>query len=395
VGSSTSDSTTPSQRFFCPCPRGLEGALQRELAGLGAAALAAFDGGVGFAGDLALCYRVNLESRIASRVLWQILRAPYRSEDDVYRAASGLDWRDWFGPELSIRVNVSAVGSPLRSLDFITLRIKDAVCDKFRSQTGRRPSVDTADPDVRVHAFFDERSFTLYLDTSGEPLFKRALRKTAGEAPLRENLAAGILQLSGWAAGTPLVDPMCGSATLLMEAAEIALRRPAGARRSFGFEKLAGFDGSLWQRIRAEAQRAEQPVRALDIFGSDLYGAQLQLARRNLAAAGLEDAVHLKQANVLELSPPAASGVLVANPPYGVRLGEQQDLAEFYPKLGDALKQRFAGWRACIFTADLRLPKLIGLKPARRIPLYNGALECRLYVFELVAGSLRRQRTEV
>jgi putative N6-adenine-specific DNA methylase len=349
---------------------------------------------VGFSGDLALCYRVNLESRIASRVLWQVLRAPYRSEDDVYRATNGLDWRDWFEPELSIRVNVSAVGSPLRSLDFITLRIKDAVCDKFRAQTGQRPSVDTADPDVRIHAFFDERNFTLYLDTSGEPLFKRGLRKTAGEAPLRENLAAGILQLSGWEPGTPLLDPMCGGATLLMEAAEIALGRPAGARRGFGFEKLAGFDASLWQRVRADAHQAEQPVRALEIFGSDLYGSQLQLARQNLAATGLEEAVRLKQANVLELSPPAASGVLVANPPYGVRLGEQQDLAEFYPKLGDALKQRFAGWRACIFTADLRLPKLIGLKPARRIPLYNGALECRLYVFELVAGTMRRVRSE-
>jgi 23S rRNA (guanine2445-N2)-methyltransferase len=389
VSSSTSDSTSAPQRFFCPCPRGLEEALRGELAELGASAIEPFDGGVAFSGDLALCYRVNLESRIASRVLWQILRGSYRSEDDVYRAANGISWRDWFGPELSIRVNVSAVGSPLRSLDFITLRIKDAVCDKFRSQTGQRPSVDTADPDVRIHAFFDERSFTLYLDTSGEPLFKRGLRKTAGEAPLRENLAAGILALSGWEPGVPLLDPMCGSATLLMEAAGITLRRSAGARRSFGFEKLAGFDASLWHRLRAHAQQAAQPVRALEIFGSDLYGAQLQLARQNLAAAGLEDAVRLKQANVLELSPATASGVLVANPPYGVRLGEQEDLAVFYPKLGDALKQRFAGWRACIFTADLRLPKLIGLKPARRIPLYNGALECRLYVFELVAGSAR------
>jgi putative N6-adenine-specific DNA methylase len=367
--------------------------LQRELGGLGAAGLEAAEGGVGFSGDLALCYRVNLQSRLASPVLWRLLRVPYRNEEDVYRAANGLNWRDWFGPELSIRVNVSAVGSPLRSLDFITLRIKDAVCDKLRSQTGRRPSVDTAAPDVRIHAFFDERSFTLYLDTSGEPLFKRGLRKAAGEAPLRENLAAGILQLSGWEPGTPVLDPMCGGATLLMEAAEIALRRAAGARRNFGFEKLGGFDASLWQRIRADAAQAEQPVHPLEIFGSDLYGAQLDLARHNLAAAGLDGAVRLKQANVLELSPAAGGGVLVTNPPYGVRLGEEQELAEFYPKLGDALKQRFAGWRACIFTADLRLPKLIGLKPARRIPLYNGALECRLYVFELVPGSLRRVRS--
>ncbi len=296
-------SPTAPQRFFCPCPRGLEAVLQSELAQLGAAALEPVDGGVGFSGDLSLCYRVNLESRIASRVLWQVLHAPYRSEEDVYRAASGLDWRRWFAPERSIRVNVSAVGSPLRSLDFITLRIKDAVCDKLRSQTGRRPSVDTADPDVRIHAFFAERDFTLYLDTSGEPLFKRGLRKASGEAPLRENLAAGILHLSGWQPGTPLLDPMCGGATLLMEAAEMALQRAAGAKRNFGFEKLAGFDGALWERIRADAQQAEQPVRALELFGSDLYGSQLDLARSNLRAAGLEEAVRLKQANVLELSP--------------------------------------------------------------------------------------------
>jgi len=384
------NNSTAPQRFFCPCPRGLEAVLHSELARLGAETLEPVDGGVGFSGPFSLCYRVNLESRIASRVLWQILHAPYRSEEDVYRAATGLDWRRWFAPERSIRVNVSAVGSPLRSLDFITLRIKDAVCDKFRAQTGRRPSVDTADPDVRIHAFFDERSVTLYLDTSGEPLFKRGLRKASAEAPLRENLAAGILHLSGWQPGTPLLDPMCGGGTLLLEAAEIALQRPAGARRSFGFEKLAGFDSVLWEHIRAEAQRAEQPLRALELFGSDLYGSELDLARSNLRAAGLEQAVRLKQANVLELSPGGAPGVLVTNPPYGVRLGEQEDLAAFYPKLGDALKQRFAAWRACIFTADLRLPKLIGLKPARRIPLYNGALECRLYIFELVSGSMRR-----
>jgi putative N6-adenine-specific DNA methylase len=378
------------QHFFCPCPRGLEQGLVQELSALGAAALEPVDGGVAFSGDLALCYRVNLESRIASRVLWQVIQMPYRSEDDVYRAASSLNWSQWFSAALTIRVNVSAVGSPLRSLDFITLRIKDAVCDKFRAQTGKRPSVDTAAPDVRIHAFFDQHTFTLYLDTSGEPLFRRGLRKTAGDAPLRENLAAGILRLSGWAPGTPLLDPMCGSATFLMEAAEIALRRAPGARRRFGFEKLANFDAPLWQRIRDDAQRAELSPQALPIFGSDLYGSQLQLARHNLAAAGLQDAVQLKQANVLEVSAPAPGGILVTNPPYGVRLGEQQDLEAFYPKLGDTLKQRFAGWQAAIFTADLRLPKLIGLKPARRIPLYNGALECRLYIFGLVAGSLRR-----
>jgi putative N6-adenine-specific DNA methylase len=383
-----------SEQFFCPCPRGLEGVLEDELRALGATDIRRTEGGAAFRGDVALCYRVNLHSRIASRVLWRVLHAPYRDEDDVYRAVHALAWADRFEPDLTIRVNVSAVGSPLRSLDFITLRIKDAVCDKFRAQCGRRPSVDTAQPDVRIHAFFEARTFTVYLDTSGEPLFKRGVRRAAGEAPLRENLAAGILRLSGWEPGTVLLDPMCGSGTFLSEAAQMALRRAPGAGRSFAFERLHGFDAQLWRRVRAQARQAERAVEALAIFGSDLHGGALEQARKNLAAAGLESAIHLKQANVLELSPPAPSGVLVANPPYGVRLGEQRELAGFYPKLGDVLKQRFAGWRACIFTADLRLPKLIGLKPSRRIPLYNGPLECRLYVFELVAGSLRRKAGE-
>jgi putative N6-adenine-specific DNA methylase len=381
-----------SEQFFCPCPRGLEGVLEDELRALGAAEIRRTDGGAAFRGDVALCYRVNLHSRIASRVLWRVLHAPYRDEDDVYRTVNALSWPDRFEPDLTIRVNVSAVGSPLRSLDFITLRIKDAVCDKFRVRCGRRPSVDTVQPDVRIHAFFEERTLTIYLDTSGEPLFKRGMRRAAGEAPLRENLAAGILRLSGWEPGAVLLDPMCGSGTFLSEAAQMALRRAPGAGRSFAFARLNGFDAQLWRHVCAQARQVERPIEALAIFGSDLRGSALKHARENLAAAGLESSVHLKQANVLELSPPAPGGVLVTNPPYGVRLGEQRELAEFYPKLGDALKQRFAGWRACIFTADMRLPGLIGLKPSRRIPLYNGALECRLYVFELVAGSLRRPK---
>ena len=378
------------QDYFCPCPRGLEEVLGAELVSLGATSLMHVDGGVAFRGDLALCYRVNLGSRIASRVLWQVLRLPYRDEEEVYRLTSRLDWPAMFNVDCTIRVNVSAIGSPLRSLEFVTLRIKDAVCDTFRARVGMRPNVDTTAPAVRIHAFFDAREFTLYLDTSGEPLFKRGLRKTAGAAPLRENLAAGILRLSDWRPGVALLDPMCGSGTLLLEAAEMALGRAPGARRGFAFERLLSFDAALWERVREDARRAELPVAGLEIFGSDLYGASLKLARENLVAAGLDGVVQLKQANMLELSPPEATGVLVTNPPYGVRLGEQQALADLYPKLGDVLKQRFAGWRACIFTADLRLPKLIGLKPSRRIPLYNGALECRLYVFELVAGSLRR-----
>jgi putative N6-adenine-specific DNA methylase len=335
---------------------------------------------------------VNLQSRIASRVLWAIGDGRYRDEEDIYRGVYGLDWQRLFNPRLTVRVNVAAVASPLRSLEFITLRIKDAACDKFRAQTGSRPSVDTAQPDVRIHAFLDAERFTIYLDTSGEPLFKRGSRQIAGEAPLRENLAAGILKLAGWMPGTPLLDPMCGSGTLLIEAAQIARGIPPGYKRGFAFEKLSSFDAEKWARIRDEAETRIRNDAGAPIFGSDLFGDALKHARENLAVSGLADSVNLKQANVLEISAPAAEGVLVTNPPYGVRLGEQEKLAAFYPQLGNVLKKKFAGWRAYLFTADLRLPKLIGLSPSKRTPLYNGPLECRLYEFRMVAGAMRREK---
>jgi putative N6-adenine-specific DNA methylase len=368
--------------------------LTQELVTLGATDTWATEGGVGFRGDLRLCYRVNLHTRLASRVLVKLASARYRNEDDVYRSALTVPWHEYFDANCTIRVNVAATASPLRSLDFITLRIKDAVCDRFRSQTGVRPSVDTAKPDVRIHAFLEPERVTLYLDTSGEALFKRGYRQRAGEAPLRENLAAGILMLAGWAPGMPLLDPMCGSGTFLLEAAEMSLGWAAGRRRSFGFEKLRDFDRPLWLALRQEAAQAAEPVTQLRIWGADVSIAALEHARANLAAAGFGEAVRLKQVNILDSTAPAENGLLVTNPPYGVRIGEDEALAALYPKLGDVLKQRFAGWRACILTADLRLPKLIGLKPSRRIPLYNGAIECRLYVFELVAGSMRRARPE-
>ncbi len=376
--------------FFAPCPRGLEPVLAAELLGFGAQEVKPVDAGVGFVGDWRVCYRANLESRSASRVLWRLGEWDYQREQDIYQRAATLPWRELFDPHQTIRVNVSAIGSPLRSLDFITLRIKDAVCDRFRSDTGVRPSVDTTEPDVRIHAFFEPARFAIYLDTSGEALFKRGWRQTQGEAPLRENLAAGILTLAGWRPGVPLLDPMCGSGTLLVEAAMMALCMPPGGSRSFGLQRLRSFDAQLWESVRAQARSQQASAQVLPIFGADLYGEQLKLARTNLTAVGLQEAVSLKQANVLELPAPTKVGMIVTNPPYGVRVGDQQELAALYPKLGDALKAKYAGWSAWIFTGDLRLPKLIGLKPARRIPLYNGALECRLYGFELVAGSMRR-----
>ena len=382
------------ERFFATCPRGLELILAGELRLLGAEKVHAVGGGVQFGGDFFLCYLVNLESRIASRVLWQVSTDRYRDEGDIYRGAYALPWIDWFDAARTIRVDVSATKSPLTSLNFVTLKVKDAVCDKIRRLTGRRPSVDTRQPDISIQGHLTDRDFSLYLDTTGEPLFKRGKRMAAGEAPLRENLAAGILRLAGWEPGMPLLDPMCGSGTILLEAALIALEIAPGLGRHFAFDKFRNFDGRRWRELLQRSQARQRPKTPLAIYGSDLSGDALKAARANLAACGLENLVSLKQANVLEIAAPANEGIIVTNPPYGVRLGEQRELAEFYPKLGDALKKNFAGWRAYILSADMRLPKLIRLAASKRTPLFNGALECRLFEYKVVAGGLRKKKPE-
>ena len=379
------------EKFFAPCPRGLETVLAEELRGLNALEMRTANGGVLFSGDFRLCCTVNLQSRIASRVLWQVAHDIYRTEEDVYRVASEMPWETWFDPTLTIRVKVDAIRCPLNSLDFVTLRIKDAVCDRFRAHSGKRPDVDTSAPDIRIHAFLDAHNVTIYLDTTGEPLFKRSMRRQSGDAPLRENLAAGILRLSGWSPGIPLLDPMCGSGTLLVEAASTALDIAPGAERHFAFEKLKNFDAHSWKQLSVPIIKRRKPNAALPIYGSDLYGNALAITRANLASSGLEGTVQLKQANILEISAPAAQGIMVTNPPYGERMGEKEVLAEFYPQLGDALKKKFAGWICYIFTSDMRLPKLIGLNASRRTPLYNGALECRLFEYKIVAGSMRKK----
>ncbi len=382
------------ERFFATCPRGLEVILAGELRLFDAEKVHAVGGGVQFSGDFFLCYRANLESRVASRILWQVAAGRYRDEEDIYRSTYALPWTDWFDAARTIRVDVSATKSPLTSLNFVTLKIKDALCDKILRLIGRRPSVDTHQPDIPIQAHLTDRDFTLYLDTTGEPLFKRGKRIAAGEAPLRENLAAGILRLAGWEPGIPLLDPMCGSGTFLLEAALMALDIAPGIGRHFAFEKFKNFDGRRWRELLQRSQARQRPKTPLAIHGSELSGAALKAARANLAAGGLEKLVSLKQANVLEIAAPANEGIIVTNPPYGVRLGEQQELAEFYPKLGDALKKNFAGWRAYILSADLRLPKLIRLAASKRTPLFNGALECRLFEYKMVAGEMRKKKVE-
>jgi putative N6-adenine-specific DNA methylase len=377
-------------QFFAPCPRGLAPALAEELAALGAKDPKAADAGVAFGGEFDLVYGTNLHSRIASRILWRVAQFPYKTEDEVYEGAKAVRWRELFNWDRTFKIDTNAHKSPVKSLDFITLRVKDAVADHFREALGRRPNVDARDPDLRIHVFLDATTCTLYLDTSGESLFKRGRRDFVGEAPLKKNLAAGILRLAGWKPGIALLDPMCGAGTFLTEAAEMTLGRAAGRERDFAFAKLARFDEAAWARAREAARSQEKDPRELPIWGSDLYGRSLDNARRNLEDAGLAESVQLKQVNLLELRPPARTGMIVTNPPYGVRLGEKEELAEFYPQLGDALKQRFPDWTAFIFSGDPDLGKLIRLKPSRKTVLFNGALECRLYEYRMVAGGNRK-----
>jgi len=376
--------------FFAPCPRGLAPALAEELGALGAQRAQAAEAGVSFTGPFDLVYAANLHSRIASRILWQVAQFPYANENDVYERGKEVPWQEYFTAERTFKVETNAHRSPVKSLDFVTLRVKDAIADHFRGALGRRPSVSPRDPDVRVHAFLDAKTCTLYVDTSGEPLFKRGRRDFTGEAPLKKNLAAGILRIAGWHPGIALLDPMCGAGTFLSEAADISLGRAPGRSRAFGFQNLARYNASTWERLLAKAQRDEKPVAPLPIYGSDLYGRTVDHARMNLRDAGLEGAVTLKQVNLLELSAPAPTGMLVTNPPYGVRLGEKEDLAQFYPQLGDTLKKRFAGWTAYILSGDPGLAKLIRLSASKRTVLFNGALECRLYEYRMVAGGNRR-----
>lgn len=397
-----------SHSYFCPCPRGLEIALAAELSEIAATSSTlnihqSVPGGVHCSGTLQDAMRLNLHSRIASRVLLRIAQGGYTSENDVFQLALTARWEDWFDTDCTIRVDVNAIKSPLKSLEFITLRIKDAVCDRFRGIHGQRPSVNTRSPDMRIWGFLDARSVTLYLDTSGESLFKRGWRLETGDAPLRENLAAGLLRTAGWKPGMPLLDPMCGSGTLLVEAAQMLAGIPPGVGRHFAFEKFKGFRPTAWDALRAAIQPAIMPAQPT-IFGSDISGDMLVMARNNLQRAGIQFEIPLKQIDAQEAKPPTSEpGLLITNPPYGERVDMRGDrsqapdamAASFFNAFGSRLKQRFAGWTVCLFTADLTLPRLLRLKESKKTPFFNGAIECRLFRFEMVAGSNRRDTPAV
>ena len=374
--------------LFVTCPRGLEAPLSQELEQLKCQDIRAVDGGVACKGGMEQVYRINLHSRTASRVLLRLTKSGYRNEQDIYKAAKNIRWTDWFDLEQTFKVKVEGKRAQVKSLDFVGLKIKDAVCDVFRDACGARPSVGKIRPDIRIHAFIDERDIQIFIDTSGEALFKRGYRQDTGEAPMRENLAAGLLLLAGYDGSQPFQDPFCGSGTIVIEAAWIATRRAPGLMRRFGFEKLKNFDAALWKKLQHEAETQIRPASA-PISGSDNDRHMIRAAVANAQAAEVDTFVRFEVKDAQDTRPNGEGGILISNPPYGVRLAEVQALQALYPQLGAWLKQHYAGWLAGMFTGDRDMPKFMRLSPKRKIPLYNGNLDCRLFLMDMVKGSNR------
>lgn len=385
-----------STGFYAVCPLGLEALLADELKACGAQQLRASRGGIHFSGGMAVAMRACLHSRLASRILMRLATSDYEDEEDIYNFACRTKWETWFGPEQSIRVDVNARRSPLRSLDFTLLRIKDGICDRFNHFMQVRPSVDRTHPDIRVFAYIDDRYCTFYLDLCGQALFKRGWRRDKGEAPLKENLAAGLLMLAGFTPEMALVDPFCGSGTIAIEAAQMACNIAPGLNRHFLFEHFTDFDADLWQEIREDAKSAVNRHASVRIAASDISSIVVQKAIDNARAAGLgalldDGRLTFACCDARRVEPVASSGLIIANPPYGEQSNPKSaSVASMMKDVSDNFKHHFAGWTAWLLTSDRLLPRQMRLSESRKVPLYNGPLECRFFKFDLVAGSFRR-----
>ncbi|HEX2546097.1 MAG TPA: THUMP domain-containing protein [Ramlibacter sp.] len=397
--------------LFLPCAGGVETYLHDEVARICGAAreLRTARGGVQLTATWTDVMKLNLHSRLAQRVLVQLSHTPYREEQDLYGAASAVPWEQWFTPRDSFKIEITAHQSPLKSLNFAALRIKDAVADRFRERGGVRPDVDTQRPVARIFAHLSAEALTLYIDTSGEPLFKRGWREDKGEAPLKETLAAAMIVASGWDGTVPLYDPCCGSGTIAIEAAQVACNIAPGLLRRFGFERLKPHTAGDWQAIKAEAQAAHREP-AAPVFGSDVAFRMVDFAQRNAERAGVAHAVQLRGGDALQRVPPAdAPGVLLLNPPYGERIevagvagrgrggretARTEDGGDFFTQLAAHWKRNYAGWTAWVLVPDPKLPSKMRLKESRRVPMWNGPIECRLFRFDMVAGSARAPRDD-
>ena len=399
--------------LFLPCAGGVEALLAEEVLRLTGRSAETTRGGVWVKGDERIAMLLNLESRLATRVLWPLIDGPYRDEHELYALARKVPWERWITPEQTLRVDVAAMRSPLQSLNFAALRIKDAVCDALRETRGARPSVDTHRPDLPIALFAGPDHATLYVDTSGEPLFKRGWREDKGEAPLKETLAAAMLAAAGWqgrAEDGPLLDPCCGAGTIVIEAAQMACGIAPGGLRGFAFERLLPFRAFAadWRDLQRLA-KARVHAPAAPVFAGDVSFRMTDFATRNAERAGVKHAIEFKTADALQRPPPTPTGTLIMNPPYGERIAPKGrgseaaqrgptasreafegggSSAEFFGGLATHWKRHYAGWTAWLLTPDLKLPSLMRLKESRRVPLFNGNIECRLFRFDMVAGSM-------
>jgi 23S rRNA (guanine2445-N2)-methyltransferase / 23S rRNA (guanine2069-N7)-methyltransferase len=394
--------------FFATCPKGMEYLLRDELAALGAPAHEAL-AGVRFEGELRHAYIACLHSRLASRVLIPVAEFDAPDSDALYAGASAVDWSAHFAPDVTLAIDASVAKSAITHSRYATQRVKDAIVDQCRERFGARPQIETEQPAIRLNLRLHRDRATLSLDLSGEPLHRRGWRRDQGEAPLKENLAAAMLLRARWpeayANGGALLDPMCGSGTLLIEAALMAADVAAGLRREhFGFLGWRGHDAALWQGLRDEAEaRAREGLRALRdcFFGSDSAPLMIEVAKKNAQSAGVAGFVHLQRHDVAHLQRPEGfeHGLLVTNPPYGERMGEREEVRVLYRTLGERLRADFAGWRAAVLVAkpgegDADPAHALGLRADKRYALYNGAIACELLVSEIgaVQGSAREAK---
>ncbi len=370
-------------KLFATCARGLESVLVEELQALGSPEVTPGRGGVYFQGDLRLLYAANLWLRTAVRVLWPILESAVSSPEELYDAVQTIDWSRYMTPEHTLAVDSNVRDSQITHSKYAALKVKDAICDQFVEKCGKRPSVDVNEPMVGLNLHIYRDQAVLSLESSGESLHKRGYRPILTRAPLNEALAAGLVQMTGWRGEAPLVDPMCGSGTLCIEAAWLALRRPPGlTRRRFGFMGWMNFDIGLWTALRDEARGQVLTELPHVIVGFDERRDAILSARGNARAAGIGNLVSFATKQLREFRPPdGPPGVLICNPPYGERLGEVKELKGLYREMGKTFNEVCQGWKIFVFTGNAWLARQIDIRPARQIHLFNGKIPCRLLEF--------------
>ena len=377
-----------SIKMLAKSPAGLEEILAGELRELGAKNIEMLNRAVAFEGDKKLLYAANYRCRTALRILVPISRFSIETEQDLYTEIKSIRWEDYLGNGNTIAINSTVTSSVFTHSHYVSLRAKDAIVDRFREKTSERPSVDIDNPDFRINVHIYKDEVSISFDSSGASLHKRGYHVSNAEAPLNEVLAAGMILLSGWDGQSNFIDPMCGSGTLLIEAAMIAMNIPAGEfREEYGFMRWKDFDDELWEEVQNDALEQQRTFEH-KIIGSDISEHNLRSAHANLKQAELTKNVTLKISPFQEMTPPEGGGVMITNPPYGERI-QVEDIVSLYQDLGDVLKQKYKGYKAWVISSDLMALKKIGLKPMKKYILFNGQLECRYAGFDLYAGSKR------